>query len=49
MPIERLRYKNAHIRKREDRHELYIKFKNFKQTRRRRQLLAELSQIGNMY
>jgi hypothetical protein len=46
-PVSRCRYKNAHIRKREDRHELYIKFKKFKQARRRRQLIAELRETSN--
>ena len=46
LPVANLKHKNAYTKERELRHELYIKFKKLKQTRRREQLFAEMRQKG---
>ena len=47
IPVTKLKHKNAHTRKRKLRHELYIKFKKLKQTRRRERIFAEMRQKGH--
>ena len=45
-PITRIRHRNAHTRKREERHELYTQYKKFKKIKWRERLLREMRQKG---
>ena len=45
-PITRIRYRNAHTRKREERHELYTQYKKFKEIEWRKRLIRKMRQKG---
>ena len=46
-PITRIRHRNAHTRKREERHELYTQQKKFKKIKWRERILREMRQKSN--
>jgi hypothetical protein len=45
-PVSRCRYKNAHVKERELRNELYTQYKKFKKIKWRERLLREMRQKG---
>ena len=45
-PITRIRYRNAHTRKREERNEFYLEQKKLREIKRRRRIIAEMRKKG---